>query len=168
MSLCDQKIFQAQFLEWNQSIQRFLQSRGLAQGDAADLTQESFIKLWNKCKEVAVDKAGAFLFKVARNLSIDHFRKSKTRLKYQESVNLSEGHIVDGQYELEAKEFKARLEEAIDTMTDASREVFLMHRMDGRSYKDIASFLDISVKAVEKRMSKALRHLEQKKIFTKR
>jgi len=41
-------------------------------------------------------------------------------------------------------------------LSEKQRTAFLLHRIDNRSYKEIAEILNISVKAVEKRMQKAL------------
>lgn len=57
---------------------------------------------------------------------------------------------------MEMAEFKAKLEQSINELPDGQREAFLMHRIDQLSYREIADRLDISVKAVEKRIHKAL------------
>lgn len=167
MSLCEKNIFKSVFDEWNQSIQGFIQARKISAEDAADLTQECFIRLWKNCKKVSQEGASSYLFKLAQNISIDHFRKEKVKLKYTSQLNVHKERE-DGQYILEMREFKERLEKAIDGMSEASRVVFVMHRMENYSYKEIASQLDIGVKAVEKRMHKALKYLSEQNILKKR
>ena len=54
------------------------------------------------------------------------------------------------------KEFMEKLESTIDNLPEKQREVFLMNRIEKMKYKEIALHLDISVKAVEKRMHQAL------------
>ena len=66
------------------------------------------------------------------------------------------------EFVLEEKEFKTKLQNAIADLTDGQREVFLLNRIDGMKYREIAEMLDISVKAVEKRMSGALKILKEK------
>lgn len=167
MSVCEKQVFKQIFEDWNISIQRYLISRGLSSGDAADMVQDCFVRLWNNCAKIKVDQAGAYLFKLAKNISIDHFRKQQVRLKYKST--LSRGiEKQDGQFLLEESEFKEKIEQAISSMSDSAREVFIMHRFDNKSYKEIANILEISVKAVEKRMGKALRHLYNQKILKKK
>lgn len=167
MSLCQKNIFKSIFDEWNQAIQRFLQARRISSEDAADLTQECFLRLWKNCEKVSQEAASSYLFKLAQNISIDHFRKQKVRLKYSgEQVSFNEKK--DGQYLMEMAEFKVRLEQAMDGMSEASRVVFVMHRMEDYTYKEIAGKLEISVKAVEKRMHKALKYLAEQNILKKR
>ena len=65
------------------------------------------------------------------------------------------------QYKLEEKEFKQELETVIADMPEKQREVFLMNRIDELTYKEIAERLELSVKAVEKRMHGALGYLRE-------
>jgi RNA polymerase sigma-70 factor (ECF subfamily) len=64
------------------------------------------------------------------------------------------------EYLFEEEEFKVKLQNAIASLTESQREVFLMNRIDGKKYREIAELLDISQKAVEKRMSAALKILK--------
>ncbi len=166
MNVCSQKIFKEIYVQWNEPIQRFLQSRGLDLNKAADLSQDVFEKMWKNCKTITPEKAKSFLFTAASNLFIDDYRRHKTALKYRSEFITGIEHK-DGQYLLEMNEFKDRLESVIHSMTNASKEVFVMSRFNRMTYKEISEALGISVKAVEKRMSKALLHLVTNKIKIK-
>lgn len=54
-----------------------------------------------------------------------------------------------------------KLRNAIANLSEAQREAFLLNRIDGKKYKEIAEILGISIKAVEKRISGALESLRQ-------
>jgi RNA polymerase sigma-70 factor (ECF subfamily) len=60
---------------------------------------------------------------------------------------------------LRQKEFHQKLQQAIADLSEAQRTAFLLNRIEGKKYHEIAEMLDISVKAVEKRMSSALQKL---------
>ena len=167
LSICEEIIFKRTFDRWQQSLQHFLLAKGVYEKNVADLVQESFVRLWKKCADLSEENAGAFLFTTAKNLGVDQFRKEKTALKYRTSLN-QRIEVKDGQYYMEAEEFRLRLENAIASMTEASKEVFILHRFDNMKYKEIAQTLGISVKAVEKRMHKALKHLSDAEINLKR
>ncbi|MEL6133461.1 MAG: sigma-70 family RNA polymerase sigma factor, partial [Bacteroidota bacterium] len=97
----------------------------------------------------------SFLFKVAQNLflhQVEHQRVVQKFLRRQ-AQPISMEHP---QFQIEEQELLIRLEEAIAGLSEKQRVVFLLHRMDGKSYKEIAAMLDISVKSVEKRMHRAL------------
>ena len=63
---------------------------------------------------------------------------------------------------MEEKEFMDKLQNAIADLKEGQREVFLLNRIDKKTYKEIAEMLSISVKAVEKRMQLALKQLREK------
>ena len=62
----------------------------------------------------------------------------------------------------EEKEFMKKLQDAIAILPEKQREVFLLNRIDKMTYKEIAVLLNLSVKAVEKRMHNALIVLREK------
>ncbi len=62
--------------------------------------------------------------------------------------------------ELNFQELKKAYEKALESMPEKQRTVFLMNRVDELKYKEIADQLELSVKAIEKRMSQALEHLK--------
>ena len=74
--------------------------------------------------------------------------------------------IQDPHYLMEEEEFKKKLEAVIASMSEGSREVFLLNRLEDQKYSEIAESLGISVKAVEKRMSKALQVLRDQLGYT--
>jgi RNA polymerase sigma-70 factor (ECF subfamily) len=59
-------------------------------------------------------------------------------------------------------EYEQKLMSVLGSIPEGSREVFMMNRIEDLKYKDIADRLGISVKAVEKRMSKALQIIREK------
>jgi len=62
---------------------------------------------------------------------------------------------------MEEKEFMDKLQNAIADLKEGQREVFLLSRIDKKTYKEIAEMLSISVKAEEKRMTLALKQLRE-------
>ena len=63
--------------------------------------------------------------------------------------------------EMEFNELKLKYEKALSSLPENQRIVFLMSRKDGMKYSEIAEYLQISVKAVEKRMSKTLAYMRK-------
>jgi len=122
---------------------------------AEDIVQESFIKLWVNCTKVAIEKAKSFLFTVANNLFIDIKRHEKIVLKYQNNIKSAVDKETP-EFIMQEKEFMDKLQNTIGTLPNKQREVFLLNRIDKKTYNEIAEILQISVKAVEKRMQKAL------------
>ncbi|MEM1002841.1 MAG: sigma-70 family RNA polymerase sigma factor, partial [Bacteroidota bacterium] len=123
---------------------------------------EALIKLWQNCKNVLIDKSKSYLLTVANNLFLNHIKHQKVKIKFQKGRSKPGISNETPEFLLEEQQFKNRLELAISELTEAQREVFLMNRIDGLTYKKIAEALGISQKAVEKRMHKALLTLRGK------
>lgn len=124
------------------------------------MVQEAFYVLWQNCLKVAPDLAKAYLYKVAQNQFIKQLDKDKVRQKHldlqQDPVNEH-----DPAFEMEYTELGDKLQQAIAQLPDGQREVFLLNRIDQLTYAQIAEMQEVSVKAVEKRMHKALVKLRE-------
>lgn len=158
--ICEQNIFERVYHSHSESLRNFLYYKTGSFQMAEDLTQDSFSKLWENCSKVTIEKAKSFVFTIGNNLFLNHAKHKKVVLKF-ESIRRTDSDKQDPQYLLEVDEFKLKLERAISDLPQKQREVFLMHRIDSMKYKEIAEALNISVKAVEKRMHKALRALKE-------
>ena len=123
---------------------------------ANDVSQEAFIKLWENCEEVPKEKAKSYLYTIANNASLNHIAHQKVVLEYAKNANSMQHTSESPEFILEESEFKDKLKRAIENLTETQRTAFLLHRIDGKKYSEIAEMLEISVKAVEKRISGAL------------
>jgi RNA polymerase sigma-70 factor (ECF subfamily) len=137
-------------------VQAALRRRGRSVHDAEDLVQEAWVRMASHGPKDAVANPGAFLMRTALNLSIDAHRAKGT---HGEAVALEDVVLVDAAPGAEAlllgKERLERMIAGIGRLPDRTREIFLAHRLDGRSYTDIAQELGISINAVEKHVTKA-------------
>ena len=142
---------------------RFFARHGARQ-DAADLVQESFARLASvraKCG-TPIERPEAYLSTIASNLLRDR-AKIALRCPLAWHVPIDEvpvaGH--DPIAALEARDQLKRLQASLARLSPKTRSIFLAHRRDGVSYKDIANQTGLSVKAVERRMSKAIAHIDR-------
>ncbi len=146
--------------QYGKSIRAYLYYRSGNEETANDLTQDTFVKLWEGKYQLQTDKTKALLYKIAGGLFVDHLRKQKTEADYVEHFHLKLKE--SSKQEDEAEIYRQKCETALSSLTEKERTVFLMNRMDGLIYKEIAEYLEISLKAVEKRMSNALKKLKSK------
>lgn len=127
-----------------------------------DLVQDAFSKIWENCSKIEFTKAKTYLFTTINNLFLNTVKHKKVVLQYAKESPYLDRNNQSPQYIMEEEEFKQKLQKAIALLTDAQREVFLLNRIEGKKYREIAELLDISQKAVEKRMSGALQTLREK------
>ncbi len=154
-SLCEEKTYSAIFREYAKTLHNYLYYKTGNLDLAQDLTQEAFTKLWQNCKTVLFHTAKGYVFKTANNLLINHHNHQKVVFKFQTLPQKDRSHE-SPEYLLEEKELKQRLEAAIAALPEKQRVVFLMSRIEKKTYKEIAELLSISKQAVEKRMYNAL------------
>lgn len=128
---------------------------------ATDITQESFLKIWEKQRRHKdLLKIKGLLFKIAHDLFISYYRKQKVATSFV--LSITEPDVSQSPEEkIQYLELKNRYEICLNKLPDKQRVVFLMSRIDNMKYHEIASANNISVKAVEKRMKNALSFLKK-------
>lgn len=160
-SLCEESYFSEFYIKNIQSATNFAYYKSGDADAALDLVQEAFAKIWENCSQIDFSKVKTYLFTTVNNLFLNTVKHQKVVLAFaKETPNLDRTNQ-SPEYLLEEEEFKIKLQNAIASLSEAQREVFLMNRIDGKKYREIADVLGITQKAVEKRMSGALKILKE-------
>ena len=124
--------------------------------DVEDVVQDCFVRLLESGSDP--QNARAWLYAAVRNRCIDLLRRQQDVV-----VPLAQGQDVAADEELrERSQREARLWEAVDALPPRQREVLLLAKRDGLTYRDIALRLGISEKTVEHQLSRALRKLRER------
>lgn len=153
--------FEQIFHTWYEPIRNFLYYKSGDVQLAEDLTQDAFLKLWEKRDEIRPETVKSLLYTIAGNLFLNRKGHEKVQLRFTVSYQ-PETARPGPDFDLEMKEFDTRLQAAISGLDEKKRTVFLMNRIEKFTYNQIADNLGITVKAVEKRMEKALAFLKQR------
>ena len=144
--------------EWHALLKRVrrVTSRSL---EAEDVLHSAILRMHEYSQRHSVQNPSAFIVEVARNLSIDDARQRLSRREVMvDAANLED--IADGKaIQDEVLAARARLERvrvALGELSPRTRTVFLMHRIDGMKYREIAAQLGITMSAVEKHIARAV------------
>jgi len=137
---------------------------------AEDLMQEAFIKAINTIKQGKYNEEGKFLpwlLRIAHNLAIDSFRKSRRypTIVMEDGVNVFNSlEFAEGTYEdLQVREDTHKLlKRLIEELPDAQREVLVMRHYMEMSFQEIADATDVSINTALGRMRYALINLRKK------
>ncbi len=153
--------FEKVYKKWVQPLFRYVFYKTGDRLLSEDIVQEVFVKYWEKM--YTIDSEKPYLYTSVNNFLKNKYAHDKVVLKFEKQIQFS--NPSSPHFDLEVSEFKVRLENEISALPEKQREVFLLHKMDGYKYREIADLLNISQKAVEKRMSLALSEL--RKIYKK-
>jgi RNA polymerase sigma-70 factor (family 1) len=142
------------------SVRSYLFYRGADKETATDLAQDVFLRIWEK--QMQIDKEGMIklLYKIAGDMFITRYRRDVLEQNYMKSLT-NNSHESSPEDQLRYNELKANFSKALASMNEKQRTVFLMSRIEGLKYHEIAERLNISIKAVEKRMHITLAYLKK-------
>ncbi len=155
-------------------LRRFIRSRMADRLDAEDILQDVFSELVEAYRLMKpVEQVGAWLFRVARNRIIDHFRRKKPEA-------LAAGPAVDEDGEIHRLEdllpspeagpeaayartvlFEA-LADALEELPAEQREVFVAHEIEGRSFRELAAETGLNVNTLLSRKRYAVLFLRRR------
>ncbi len=148
------KLFDSYFDE----IRRYLLYRSGNAEVATDIAQDTFTRVWEKRLKIEKENSKRLLFKIANDLFISKYRRDKLEFEFFKHYKFEgKGHSPEDI--LRYRQLKDNYEKALSNMPEKQRTVFLMHRAEDLKYREIAERAGISIKAVEKRMKKALEFL---------
>jgi RNA polymerase sigma-70 factor, ECF subfamily len=128
---------------------------------AKDIVQDMFVKLWSDQSLVITKSLNALLFTTIRNRCLQQLEKEKVRNKYVESTKLKLQteelqFYMDERSSMIEQELEDKLNGVLNTLPERCRQIFVLSRFENKKNREIAEELNISVKAVEKQISKAL------------
>jgi RNA polymerase sigma-70 factor, ECF subfamily len=131
------------------------------QEEAEELTQDIFIRIWNRREELFhVENWNAYLLKAATFKAIDYRRKKKDNFVYNDQVDFAD-EDQDGINQSTEEDRLDLLKKQIDSLPDRCQTIFKLNRYEQMSYAEIAKTLDISPKTVENQIGKALKILRK-------
>ncbi len=159
-NICEEHLFSSIFNKHAKDLHNFLYYKFGNLLNPKDKVQEAFIKLWENCAKISPEKAKSFVFTTANNLMLNEVAHQKVVLKHQQTKPKMSTNE-NPEFLMQESEYNDKLQKALSNLTEAQREAFMMNRVEGKRFKEIAETLGISTKAVEKRIYGALAKLRK-------
>ncbi len=157
----DKAFFEQIFREHYEGLVAFATRYVQATAIAEDVVQEVFYKIWNRADTLNINTSlKSYLFGAVRNACLNYLKHQKVEQAWR-AAELAKDQFLRQDDALELDELKTQIDQAIDSLPERCRAVFLLSRYEDKSYKEIAAQLDISVKTVENQMGKALKQLRE-------
>ncbi|HET8887156.1 MAG TPA: sigma-70 family RNA polymerase sigma factor [Salinimicrobium sp.] len=158
--VCEESVFAKLYKMHAKNLHDFLYYKFGTGFNPEDKVQESFIKLWENCKNIEPQKAKSFLFTVGNNLMLNEAKHEKVVLNFQKQKQDETNHQ-DPQFLLEETEYLKKYQKALSALTESQRVIFLLNRTEGKKHEEIAEIMEISRKTVEKHLYAALKKLRK-------
>ena len=147
------------YLIYQNALRRYISGFHASREDIEDTLQDAYLKAFSASKDSTIRCPKAYLFRVARNVALNRKKAQKKRFienvgEFDESIALDDKATVEDV--VYSKEQFRIFGDAVSSLPPQCRRVFLMQRIWGYSYKDIAKKLGISERTVENHLAKAL------------
>lgn len=147
------------FIQHSPALQRYLLGKKCTPSLAADLVQETFLRIAQLDNFERILGSPAYLFRVAHNLMIDHHRRYGEK-RFDSDPTAFFDTLVDEASSPEAQALGAleleHLEALLARLPERTRDVFMLCRVEGMTHKETARYLRISTSSVQKHMAMAL------------
>jgi len=147
------------YLDHHGWLQGWLRSRLNDSADAADLAQDTFVRILRRRQSTLLQEPRAYLRTVARGLVIDLWRRRDIEQAWLETLaRQPEREAPSPETSLLVIESLMAIDRMLDALKPQVREAFLLAQLEGLSCPRIAERLGISVATVERHLARALRH----------
>lgn len=161
----DEEAFRQIFELYVKKVYHFIFGYIQEKTEAEDITQNVFIKIWEKRATIDTGKSfKGFIFTIAYRTVIDYFRQNTTKFNRGIIRDFSDESIpslVSAEELLNRHQLDSLYEKALHSLPPKRKRIFLLSRHSGLSNKQIAEQLNISVKTVESQMTAALSSLKE-------
>lgn len=138
-------------------LQKWLRRRLGDQEHAADIAQDTFVRLLISGRLPSLGDGRSHLVQIARHLVIDQWRRRRVEQAYLESIaGLPEPESPSPETRALVIETLLQIDAMLAAMPARVREAFLLSQFEGLSYAEIAERLQVSVSSVQKYMLRAI------------
>jgi len=144
------------------SLARYFRARVRNDSEVDDLVQEVFARVAARREGGQIEHLDRYLFQTASSVLADrarHLRSRRAELHIEFDPDYHSPSDIDPHRALSSREDLRAVTSALLVLPPRTRTVFVLHRLEGRKYREIAVQLGISVSAVEKHIARAVLHL---------
>ena len=153
------KAFEALYIRYHAKLYNFCYKIIRNTQEAEDLVQEVFIAIWENREKLNKSKSfTSFVFRIAKNKVLNKIKHNLSRQVYMEFIQKENQDQDDLRKDIESHELMSFLQKTIHELPE--KEIFLLSRDEGLTYKEIAHKLDISENVVDHEIRKSLQHIK--------
>ena len=158
-NICSESVFEHIYNKYSKDLNDFLYYKFGSELNPDDKAQDAFVKLWDNCKKVTLNKAKSFLFTVANNLMLNDIKHQKVVLKYQK-LPAKNATNESPEFLLEKEQYMEQYQKILEGLKEEQRMAFLLNKVEGKKHSEIADLLGVTQKVVEYRIYSAFKILK--------
>lgn len=159
-NVCEETLFSNLYTKYAQGLHNFLYYKYGENLNPDDKAQDAFVKLWENCKKVSLEKAKSFLYTVANNMMLNEIKHQKVVLRYQSFA--PKGHNNETpEFILEKDQYYKKYQQVLAKLTEEQRVAFMLNKVEGKKHEEIAQLLGVTRKVVEYRIYSAFDKLKK-------
>jgi len=163
--------FEEIYVTYFPRLLRFAQEYVLNREDAENIIQDVFLTLWERRDDLKIHiSLASYLFVLIKNRCIDYLRRKKhaalglQRMQedftYEQQMKLYSLEVIDQAF-TSGIDIDQIITRAIDTLPPKCREIFVLNKIEGKKYREIAGQLNLSESTIENQLGIALRKLRE-------
>ncbi len=149
----------ASFLEHQSFLKKFLSRYLCNHHDIEDVVQETYLRAYKAEQDKGIEQPKAFLFRIAKNIALTELTK-KTHLITNTIADLDDSVVIESEAtvedEVQARQHLGIYCEAVASLPEQCRRVYLLRKVHGLPHKDIAERMGLTVSSVEKHLLKGV------------
>ena len=156
--------FQNLFYQFHDQLFRFVVYRVQDADIAKDITQETFLRIWEKRGSLQPEKSFfSLLARISTNLCYDHFRYTEVRLRNKDRIpEFGKSHFDNPEEVVQAKAIEEIIRKFVnEKLPQRCRVIFILSRIEGFSNQEISTKLSLSIRTVENQIYRALKILKK-------
>ena len=159
----DAEAFDQLFQLYGQKLYNFVLKYLKSESEAEEMVQVIFVRLWENRKSLKSEYSfKSYLYTISLNQVRKFFNKRATSLKYmtylKNNMSESDNYMSDS---IDYGSMLSRIDEIVDKFPERKKQIFLKSRKEGKTSKEIAQELNISVGTVDNQVSDALRIIRE-------
>ena len=159
----DHQAFERLFIRYGQKLFAFSNSYLRSENDAEEIVQDVFLKIWDNRLSLKTDTSfQSYLFTIAFNAIKKSFnKKAKDETYHHDVLDAIYNNDQPTDFEASYQVLIEKLNDVIQRLPERRKLIFIQRKKEGKSIKQIAEDLDISVKTVENQITEAIKQIKR-------
>ncbi|WNO08675.1 RNA polymerase sigma factor [Teredinibacter sp. KSP-S5-2] len=149
------------YTDFHQKLLSHVVKKGLTYAEAEEVVQEAFVRLLKLDNKDVTSYIQAYLYRIATNLTIDRLRRHAISPEVQANADVSEDYMdfsSSPETKVKYRKLLEKMSDVIETLPEKCQLAFLLYKVKGMEYKEIAAHMNLTESMVRKHVLRVVRH----------